>query len=237
MRYVGSKARIARQIRDVILGCKGSRGIYVEPFLGGANSFNIIAPHFEVSVGVELNASVAMMWQAVGEGWIPPVDVSEELYVDMRNAGPSALRGFVGAGCSFGGKWFGGYARGGYNADGTPRNYPGESSRAVLKKADVISKSVIVSGSYEMLSISANCVVYCDPPYRGTLGYGSQVFNHDMFWKICDKWSDVGALVLVSEYVAPVEWECVGSWPIVQSVSSVEHRNSVVERLFRRKGC
>ena len=49
-------------------------------------------------------------------------------YIRTHKDEDHVLTGFVGFGCSFGGKWFGGYAR---NAGGT--NYAAQSKRSLLK--------------------------------------------------------------------------------------------------------
>lgn len=234
MRYVGSKKRLALKILEVvqeIRGC-GARNTYIEPFLGGANSFKVISPHFDNAVGIELCEDIALMWQAVKDGWTPVTDVSEEEYAELRSSTPSALRGFVGIGGSFGGKWFGGYARGN-KCDGSPRNYLSESARAVLKNSDAIKRATIMHGDYTMAPVTSDCVVYCDPPYTGTLPYGSVgEFDSFRFWSVCESWASAGAAVLVSEYTAPDAWDVVREFPHRRSVSSVGNRCATVERLF-----
>lgn len=52
------------------------------------------------------------MWQALQQGWQPPeiITKDEYYYVKEHKDENPALTGFVGFGCSFGGKWFGGLA-------------------------------------------------------------------------------------------------------------------------------
>ena len=53
------------------------------------------------------------MWKALQSGWEPPDIVTEAEYQyikDHKDEDP-ALAGFVGFGCTFGAKWFAGYAR------------------------------------------------------------------------------------------------------------------------------
>lgn len=70
------------------------------------------------------------MLQGVQQGYNLPEHITPEQYQYIRenkDADP-VLAGFVGFGCSFGGKWFGGYAR---NKTGT--NYAEQSKRSLLK--------------------------------------------------------------------------------------------------------
>lgn len=237
MRYVGSKARIAKQIRDLALDLRtDDQNHYVEPFLGGANSFSVIAPHFTRATALELNQDVAMMWQAVKDGWTPPTNVSEDEYEALRHAPASPRRGFVGTGGSFGGKWFAGYARGGFMADGSPRNHQAESARAILKQAGALSNATIRAESYENAPVDRGCVVYCDPPYGSTLNYRAvENFDHERFWKVAAGWAELGALVLVSEYGAPDGWNCAREFDHRQSVSLARDRRKVVEKVFVHK--
>lgn len=237
MRYVGSKKRLAPKILEVIQQLRGERNTYIEPFLGGANSFKVISPHFTVAVGIELCEDIALMWQAVRDGRVPPTEISEEEYEELRTGNPSARRGFVGFGGSFGGKWFGGYARGGFNSNGQPRNYQAESARAVLKNADTIKRAKIIHGDYSLAPVTSDCVVYCDPPYEGTIPYGAVgEFDSQRFWRTCEVWTRIGALVVVSEYTAPPGWSVIREFSHRQSVSMPNDRRETIERLFMFKG-
>lgn len=173
------------------------------------------------------------MWQAVKDGWQPPRDISEEEYASLKSGPPSALRGFAGTGGSFGGKWFAGYARGGKQANGSPRNHQAESARAVMKQATAMAHANIVAGSYEQLTVNSTCVIYCDPPYASTLNYKAVgEFDHDKFWTIAEQWTNQGALVLVSEYSAPGGWRCIAQFDHRRSVCLAGDRKANVERVF-----
>lgn len=238
MRYVGSKKRLAKEILSEIEARRGSRDVYWEPFAGGLNSFSIIAPHFGRSYASDTNEDVILMWSALYDGsWSPPETMTPETYASLKEAPASPLRGFAGTGCSYGGKWFRGYARGGFNAGGVPRNYVAESGRAVIKDMGLIKGFTEASFKYAPFhtgSASSRMVVYCDPPYAGTLGYSgsSHEFDHGMFWSWAEKQSSTGALVMVSEYEAPPGWTCIREFDHRMNVSSAGNRRATVERLF-----
>lgn len=233
MRYVGGKGRIARAIVDIIAEREPAARIAVEPFMGGGAITAELAQRFDEVAASDAHLDIALLWQAVAEGWHPPSAVSESDYRALRNAEPSALRGFVGSGGSFGGKWFGGYARGGFNGE-TPRNHQGESARAVERIGGHIrsGRVTVTHGDYREARIPDGAVVYCDPPYFGTQGYESGAFDHVEFWSWAELVSDRAA-VYVSEYRAPSWWSCIWSKEKRQSVTLPEQgRELRIERLF-----
>ncbi len=237
MRYPGSKARFARAIAGLIEQHRGDRETYLEPFIGGANSFRVVAPTFRVALAGDGQADIAALWQAVAAGWRPPESVTEAEYQAARFWPPGALRGFIGSGCSFGGKWFGGYARGGYMADGSPRNHQAESARAVLAAAPAIRHATIEHRSYESWPVDGGHVVYADPPYAGTLRYAGESgrFDHEQFWKVAESWADTGAVVLVSEQTAPPGWQPALTFDRRTSVALAADRSMATEHVFMRE--
>lgn len=207
MLYLGGKGRIGGQIAETILANTNRRSVLLEPFLGGGNSFEHLAPHFANTMAGDLHEDLMLMWQAAREGWIPPDVVSEEEYLRLRNEAPSALRGFVGFGCSFGGKWWGGYARNAKirKAGHRPRNYAGESSRAVIRTSRMMQTTTLRRAAFDEWDVPTDAVVYADPPYDRTTGYRVS-FDRERFWSVMKSWSLSGARVFVSEYAAPTGW-------------------------------
>lgn len=53
-------------------------------------------------------------------------------------------------------------------------------------------------------------VIYCDPPYNGTINYKIGLFNHEIFWDWCRKMS-INNKIFISEYHAPYDFECIWS--------------------------
>lgn len=237
MRYMGGKSRISKALSEVILAHTDKREVYVEPFVGGGAMAEKMAPHFETVVLNDLHEDLMLMWDAVlNKGWIPPTEVSEEEYKMLRNAEPSALRGFVGFGCSFGGKWFGGYAKRKYK-EGTPqRNDAAESRRNVIKIASLVGEATCHTGSFHELVPWEGDVVYCDPPYEGTTGYKDGVFPHQLFWLTAQRWAEGGADVFVSEYTAPVGWEPIWEKEKQVSLDVATNSSKAIEKLFVWKG-
>lgn len=210
MKYLGGKYRSARAISTLILNLADRRRFtYVEPFLGGAAVASLLTPHFSVSLLSDAQPDSIAMWQAVQRGWVPPTVVSEEQYEALRAAEPSALRGFVGFGCSYGGKFFGGYGRQAI-AGGKPTTEttlaPG-AHRSVMRSAPAIARAYLRCCDYRNVSLPPDAVVYADPPYQATTAYaGLPEFDHEAFWRRADWWHEGGALVVISEINAPRQW-------------------------------
>jgi DNA adenine methylase len=237
MRYVGGKSKIAANIAKVILENTSNRSVYYEPFVGGGGMLPYMVPHFSRSEISDISEDLVLMWQGLRQGWKPtiPFVISEEQYVSLKNEKPSALRGLVGFGGSFGGKWFGGYARG-RNAHGQPRNHQEESAMNVLSIISQLQHCAVefYRRSYSDIEPVAGDVVYCDPPYAGTEEYKAVgVFDKDKFWTKMEEWSNKGVKVYVSEYNAPSHWHCIWEKKHQQSLMTAEQgRRFIVEKLF-----
>lgn len=227
---MGSKARHAKHIIPVISEHRICGQLYVEPFVGGGNVFHLVD---NPKWGNDLNGDVVACLNAVGRGWVPPGDVSEAEYHRARFDPDvdAALRGFIGIGCSYAGKFFGGYARG-CNTAGVPRNYARESRDNLMRQAKGLAGSKFTDLPYWEMDIPAGSVVYCDPPYRDATGYYSE-FDSDKFWEWCRGVTE-HSVVLVSEYAAPPGWDCVWSSDrsYASSLTADTGAKRGVERLF-----
>ena len=213
MRYQGGKAKIGKRLAEVIIPTlKIGTGNYAEPFVGAAGVAQHIAPHALSMSLSDASEDLILMWAALMGGWQPPREMSEERYQMLKGMYPCPERAFAGYGCSFAGKWFGGYAR-----DATGTDYAGQAARGLLAKTSNLNRCPRVSftqRSYEDLDPHAGQVIYCDPPYANTLQY-SRVgkFDSARFWEIVDRWDWACAFVFVSEFKAPPGWIPVWAKP------------------------
>jgi DNA adenine methylase len=198
MRYLGGKSKIAKRLAGALLSATTSRRRLVEPFIGGGAMTAVLAPHFESYLAADLHEDLILMWRALAQGWEPPRAVSEAEYRCAKNSAPSPLRGFIGFGPSWGGKWFGGYAR------GEGRNYADEPARSLLRDIQLMKGVEFICTDYRSLQINEGDIVYCDPPYATTTEY-RDVFDSKSFWEKAREWSDK-ADVFVSEFSAPPGW-------------------------------
>ncbi len=239
MRYLGGKARIGKWLVEHIAPYASPALKYVEPFLGGANSFQYLAPMFQTRYVGEANASVAAMWEAVRCGWLPPKALTRERYAELKEqTHPSALKGFAGTGCSYRGKWFGGYVPAEL-WDSYHQRYIRSSvlvaHEQVSKIAPLIQsvKGRVYACDYSEWRITPDCFVYCDPPYATTTGYATE-FDHERFWRTARKWRKLGALVIVSEMIAPSDWKILAARERkhMMKIPDSASNDSRIERLY-----
>ena len=238
MLYLGGKGRNGRAIADVILARTEKRGRLIEPFIGGASVTKFLAPEFQDVLVGDIHEDLILMWKAAARGWGPPSRVSEEEYAAARKSPPSALRGFIGFGCSYGGKWWGGYARNKVSGSGErahPDYYARLASRDVQEVGRTLANATIVARPYDEWDVTAATVIYADPPYAGTTRYCCGAFDSQRFWQIANLWSDAGAAVFVSEYRAPVGWTPIWTKSQPRKVSGGSG-DMTTERLFIRAG-
>lgn len=247
MKYMGSKAKYAEELLEAIEKEIHSRiyeyDNYIEPFVGGANMMEKteLYPAFKIKkrIGNDINVHLMEMFQSLQKGWIPPDSVSEQEYKQLMSKSDmqigcleSPLVGFVGIGCSYAGKWFGGYARG--NAkDGKPRNYCLESKKNVLKQIENLKDVLFLSGHYKNMNIINKSIIYCDPPYAMTTKYKSE-FEHNKFWDWCNEMAGRGHKVFVSEYQAPEGWRCIWEKVVNSSLTKETGSKKATERLFTK---
>lgn len=163
----------------------------------------------------DANPALISLYQAVANGWDPPEMVTEEQYKAGKALPVSdPMKAFLGFGCSFGGKWFGGFARSKDPKDGrSKRGYASQCRNGLLEDVPAIVKAggVIVQCNFldmdpedpEVAEDARDLVLYLDPPYESTTGYGAiGVFDHNRFWQRVRQWAALTD-VFVSEYAAP----------------------------------
>lgn len=236
MKYMGSKARIAKHILPIMLKEAEKHGItkWVEPFVGGANMIDKVPENFE-RVGYDYNKYIIEMFKELQKGWIP-VYYTKEDYThikDNKDILPH-VTGWVGINCSYSGKWFGGYA-GVVNTKEGMRDYQDEAKRNTLKQMkDLVSVNFEHSSVFDL--DFENSLVYCDPPYKDTTKYVNGNFDHNLFYEWCRKQKGNGNIVFVSEYEMPEDFTEVWSQEVKSSLSAngVSGGNKVsVEKLFK----
>ena len=78
--------------------------------------------------------------------------------------------------------------------------------------------------SYDDIHIDDNSIIYCDPPYNNTAQYVTGDFDSNAFFDWCRKQKE---LVVVSEYDAPEDFQCVANF----------NRRSKLKGGTKGKGC
>lgn len=228
MKYMGSKARHAKELLPIILKDHKPEMWYVEPFVGGANMIDKVPKEFK-RFGADVHEYLIAMWQAVSEGWTPPENITEEFYNEVKNNKenyPKELVGYVGFPLSYSGKWFGGWCRDRLGK----QNYVAEAYRNAEKQFPNLLGVRFINKSYSELVLPKKCTIYCDPPYKDTTKYSSS-FDHDKFYDWCREKHKGGHVVFISEYQMPEDFICVWAKEVKSSLTK-EGGKRGVERLF-----
>lgn len=230
MKYMGSKNRHSNELLKIILKDRKSDQWYIEPFVGGFNMIDKVAGN---RIANDSHYYLIELFKAIQLGWKPPINITEQEYQNIRinkNNYEPALVGFVGFGCSYSGKWFGGYARGNTNK-GEPRNYCNESRKNILKQYDGIQGIKIINKFYSDVELPPNSIVYCDPPYFQTTNY-TNVFDHDIFWEWVRQLVKKNHSVFVSEYTAPDDFIPIWSKQVNNTLVKNTGSKKGIEKLF-----
>lgn len=230
MRYFGGKAKIVKPLSKFLNSVRKSNQIYWEPFVGGgwviANIKNI-----GIRTASDVCEPLIDLYLALQKGWIPPSEVSSELYQQAKNGEVSPeLQAFIGFGCSFAGKWFGGHAT------SPTRNYAENAKNSLLRKMKNLQNVKFEKGKFDEIYEPENWLIYCDPPYQGTTGYkAAGEFDTTYFWTVIRKWSKNND-VYVSEYNAPEDFEIIKEFNTKTDIRTKNGQEKRIERLFKFKG-
>lgn len=249
MQYMGGKSRISKQISEVINNALYGRQIqnfkanfrYCKPYneLGGGQ--RVFVSLFCGSCSIEakvktktkilndIHPYLIAMWKGLQNGWMPPsiITKDEYNYVKEHKDENTALTGFVGFGCSFGGKWFGGLAN---NKKGV--NYCTRAERSLLKDFEGVKDATFLCKDYREVEIPDNSVVYCDPPYVGTTEYTTGEFNHEEFWEYMRELSQ-RCIVFISEQTAPEDFKPIWQKEITRMLDvNKDNLFTKTEKLF-----
>ena len=231
MQYMGGKSRISKQIAEILNSAIDKNKPFVSLFCGSCAIESKVQA--DVKILNDKHPYLIAMWQALQNGWMPPDAVTKEEYYHVKanmDENP-ALTGFVGFGCSFGGKWWGGYAK-----DKRGDDYCGQAKRGLLKDLVGIQSATFTCLDYHDVEIPDGAVVYCDPPYANTTGYTVGQFDTNEFWDYMRQLSK-RCNVYISEESAPDDFECIWGKEKVRTLEKNDNVGRVkVEKLFKYKG-
>ena len=203
MQYMGGKVRISKYLVPVLQERLKDKDTFVDLFCGSCNIVSAIkAPN---RIANDLHKELIALHKAVQSGWVPPSVVTEEEYKQAKEQ-EDHLKAFIGFGCSFSGKYFGGYAR---NKRGD--NYAKQNSNSLIRKHTTMKDVKFCNYFYADVVLPDNSLVYCDIPYKGTTEYSTTSFLHEEFYFWCKDMKDKGHDIIVSEYLCnvPKGWEVV----------------------------
>lgn len=93
----------------------------------------------------------------------------------------------------------------------------------------IMSKLKTTIGDYRDVEILPDSVIYVDPPYKHTAGYGID-FGHEAFYDWCEKQT---ALVLISEYWMPEDrFMCIAEFLRRGLFSATNNSKLEIEKVF-----
>ncbi len=232
MRYVGGKSKCAAEIAAVINRVRRVRSFW-DPFGGGLSmSYALGGP----GIISDIHPSLIAMYQAIARGWVPPSSVSQDEWERAKTLpDDDPFKAFAGFACSFGAKWFRGYARGPRSTARvvTDRNWAGESARNLLKIVPALVRRGCTFERIDFLDVEPprvdfSGVLYLDPPYRNVqTSYGFE-FDFDRFDARAKQWARITD-VFVSEYALPYGEEVWRSRAMSHGLGGATR----VERLYR----
>jgi DNA adenine methylase len=235
MKYMGSKNRIAKFLLPIMIkdAQEKSFDTWVEPFVGGANVIDKVPNEFR-KIGIDYNEHTIKALIAIRDLINElPKNVSVDYYNSLKGTSPDPITSLIRFGASFGGKFENGYARS-FTNKGIPRNHWDEAKRNAEKQNLLLQGIEFVHASYDEFSDFENCLIYCDPPYKGTTSYKTGVFDHDKFWQWCRDMSRKNS-VFISEYEAPEDFDCVWQGEVKTNFASQRSgaTHKAIEKLFK----
>lgn len=233
MKYMGSKARIAKYILPIILKDRKPDQWYVEPFVGGANMIDKVDGN---RIGSDSNHYLMALLKSLQCGFQAPKNIDLQLYNHIRDNKEiykDQVVGCVGFCFTYAAKWFGGFIGNSKDVVCVGRDRLGESYRSVERARLQVFDVKLFSCNYWELEIPDESIIYCDPPYANTTKYKDD-FDHTKFWQWCRDMSDKGHQVFISEYNAPDDFECLWQKEI-QSGLNTNSTKKGIEKLFKYK--
>ena len=234
MMYFGGKARCAKEIAKIISAQPHDpRAAFVSLFCG-SGAVEAAVTGFDKKRLSDLNRYTVAMLKEAASGRDFPDEISEAEYERLKAEVKSgkcedkALAGAVGFGCSFGGKFFSGYAR---DPSGR-RKYAISTARSLKRTGELLRGAEILRSDYRTAKIGYWDIVYCDPPYEDTSEIkGTPPFDSRTFWSWA-RISSLQTLVFVSERQAPEDFACVWQKDIRAHAFSGNRDEKRTERLF-----
>lgn len=230
MKYMGSKARIAKYILPIMQQYRKPNQLWVAPFVGGGNMIDKV-PGRRLGCDVDSNCISALIAIRDHIKELPKnnSEFTEDMYRALRHIDEAQYKykGYAGFAFSYGGKWMGGWRRDGIGR----RDYVREAYNNAKKQSEKLQGVILTQSSYNCLELHEPSLIYCDPPYEHATKYMTK-FDHSMFWAWCREKSMAGHTVFVSEYIAPPDFIPVWEKRITSSLTQNTGAKNAVEKLF-----
>lgn len=227
MKYLGGKNKIAKYIVKFIKDLINPDMVdgYLEPFCGSL-AITVHMTDYKKVIASDIHSDLIMLWKKVQKNkFIPPKTLNEDQWKKIKEyKSPSAMKAFAGFGCSFGGKFFGGYAQ--KYTNGKNEDYLKAATNSINKIKSKIENVKFYKKDYKKWT-PKNMLIYCDPPYvpsnfpvkyrTATKKYSE--FDNKKFWNVMRKWSKKN-YVFISEQNAPDDFISIWSKKKYRSISN-----------------
>ncbi|MEF9984192.1 MAG: DNA adenine methylase [Oscillospiraceae bacterium] len=243
---MGSKARVAKYIVPIIQKRidESKFTTYFEPFCGGCNVIDKIICETKIANDIRKPLIELLVHAQLFKEF--PDKITKEEYSSVRRNPENYDNWYVGCVgflASYNGRYFdGGYAKSGYE-----KTKSGERFRDYYREAKDNLTNQAKQTEFQNIEFSCDdyanfitkenpkgCVIYSDPPYRGTKQFSnSKDFDYEKFWQIMRELSKDN-IVLISELNAPKDFECIWSQEVSRSIKSTD-KGIATEKLFTYK--
>lgn len=228
MKYMGSKARIAKYILPIMLADRKDGQYWVEPFVGGANMIDKVDGN---RIGADRSEHLIIALKMIRDNpETIPIDSSEytkemrQAAIDSDSMDPvDCLMYFA---CSFAARFKHSWAKGNKYDD-----FVRAARSSAFKQSPSLKGVELTCKSYNELIIPQESIIYCDPPYANTAKY-NDYFDNDEFWQWCREKVKEGHQVFISEYNAPDDFVCVWQQELIVSVAKSGNHKKATEKLF-----
>lgn len=228
---MGGKSRIKRDISEYINANSDHNAPFVSLFCGSCAIEALI--NADKKILNDAHPYLIAMWKDLQDGRkFPDVITSAEYYeIKEKQKDDMGLAGFIGFACSYGGRWWNGFAR-----ENRGDNTCNTHIKALLRDLDGVKYATFLCKDYREVEIPNGATVYSDPPYKATTKYSTGAFDTEEFWKYMREISK-RANVFISEEVAPNDFTCVWEKPLRRQIDNQSGNTFIrTEKLFQYKG-
>lgn len=238
MKYMGSKARIAKDILPIMLD--DEHDTFIDCFMGSGAVIGNVSKKYR-RIANDKNRYLVAMFKSLVNGKEFPRCIPRELYNDVRDCWHGKndkyqddMVGWVGFMASFNGRFFdGGYS--GHSvvgSNGKSRDYIKEQISNTRSELDKLMGVEFHDGDYRDLEIPEKSIIYCDIPYKDTKQYDvSRNFDYERFYSWCKEKAKEGHKVFISEYRMPDDFTCVWQKQVTNSLNPTRTKRPI-EKLF-----
>ena len=242
--YQGSKNRLAKYIIPILnkLIKENNCEIFIDACCGGANiiantKYPIIC---NKKYGFDNNKYLIALFDKIKFDNLEYIHIDENEYKKVKqdfllgnNTYEDWYYGYVGFLFSYGGLFWGVYARG-TDAKGNPRNMGRERYNNLINQKEALKDTIFTIQNIfdiNLDKLNKNMLIYIDPPYKDTKQYNKQKFDTEKFWNLVREMSK-RCIIVVSEYEAPNDFITIWEKEIVQNINKRLDTNTQLEKLF-----